>query len=248
MNFKIEICVDTVESAILAQDAGADRIELCSSLLEGGITPGTGTISSARKNLTIALNVIIRPRGGDFLYNNIDYEIMKKDIDICGECGADGIVTGILKPDGDIDIERTYELIEHARPMSVTFHRAFDMCNDPLKGLEDVIATGADRLLTSGQKNKAEDGMELLLQLSKLADGRIIIMPGSGINESNILSIARETNAQEFHLTGRKTIYSEMIFKMMNISMGGSPSLSEFSRKVVDHDMIKRIINDLRRI
>jgi len=216
--------------------------------LEGGITPGTGTISSARKNLTIALNVIIRPRGGDFLYNNIDYEIMKKDIDICGECGADGIVTGILKPDGDIDIERTYELIEHARPMSVTFHRAFDMCNDPLKGLEDVIATGADRLLTSGQKNKAEDGMELLLQLSKLADGRIIIMPGSGINESNILSIARETNAQEFHLTGRKTIYSEMIFKMMNISMGGSPSLSEFSRKVVDHDMIKRIINDLRRI
>ena len=248
MNFKIEICVDTVESAILAQDAGADRIELCSSLLEGGITPGTGTISSARKNLTIALNVIIRPRGGDFLYNNIDYEIMKKDIDICGECGADGIVTGILKPDGDIDIERTYELIEHARPMSVTFHRAFDMCNDPLKGLEDVIATGADRLLTSGQKNKAEDGMELLLQLSKLADGRIIIMPGSGINESNILSIARKTNAQEFHLTGRKTIYSEMIFKMMNISMGGSPSLSEFSRKVVDHDMIKRIINDLRRI
>lgn len=248
MNFKIEICVDTVESAILAQDAGADRIELCSSLLEGGITPGTGTISSARKNLTIALNVIIRPRGGDFLYNNIDYEIMKKDIDICGECGADGIVTGILKPDGDIDIERTYELIEHARPMSVTFHRAFDMCNDPLKGLEDVIATGADRLLTSGQKNKAEDGMELLLQLSKLADGRIIIMPGSGINESNILSIARETNAQEFHLTGRKTIYSEMIFKMPNISMGGSPSLSEFSRKVVDHDMIKRIINDLRRI
>jgi len=248
MNFKIEICVDTVESAILAQDAGADRIELCSSLLEGGITPGTGTISSARKNLTIALNVIIRPRGGDFLYNNIDYEIMKKDIDICGECGADGIVTGILKPDGDIDIERTYKLIEHARPMSVTFHRAFDMCNDPLKGLEDVIATGADRLLTSGQKNKAEDGMELLLQLSKLADGRIIIMPGSGINESNILSIARETNAQEFHLTGRKTIYSEMIFKMMNISMGGSPSLSEFSRKVVDHDMIKRIINDLRRI
>jgi len=248
MNFKIEICVDTVESAILAQDAGADRIELCSSLLEGGITPGTGTISSARKNLTIALNVIIRPRGGDFLYNNIDYEIMKKDIDICGECGADGIVTGILKPDGDIDIERTYELIEHARPMSVTFHRAFDMCNDPLKGLEDVIATGADRLLTSGQKNKAEDGMELLLQLSKLADGRIIIMPGSGINESNILSIARKTNAQEFHLTGRKTIYSEMIFKMPNISMGGSPSLSEFSRKVVDHDMIKRIINDLRRI
>jgi copper homeostasis protein len=248
MNFKIEICVDTVESAILAQDAGADRIELCSSLLEGGITPGTGTISSARKNLTIALNVIIRPRGGDFLYNNIDYEIMKKDIDICGECGADGIVTGILKPDGDIDIERTYKLIEHARPMSVTFHRAFDMCNDPLKGLEDVIATGADRLLTSGQKNKAEDGMELLLQLSKLADGRIIIMPGSGINESNILSIARETNAQEFHLTGRKTIYSEMIFKMLNISMGGSPSLSEFSRKVVDHDMIKRIINDLRRI
>jgi copper homeostasis protein len=248
MKYKLEICVDSIDSAINAQNAGADRIELCNNLTEGGTTPGFGTISLASKNLTIGLHVIIRPRGGDFIYSDLEYNIMRRDIDTCGACGVDGIVLGILKSDGSIDIERTAGLIELARPMSVTFHRAFDMCADPLKGLEDIIASGADRLLTSGQKNKACEGIEMICQLMKQAGKRIIIMPGSGINESNISDIAKITGAKEFHLTGRKEIESEMIFRNQNISMGGTSDMPEFSRKVADPDLIRRIIYLLNNI
>ena len=248
MDFKLEICVDSVESAIEAQIAGADRIELCSNLTEGGTTPGLGTIVAARNKLSIGLNVIIRPRGGDFLYSDLEYDIMRRDIDICRENGVDGIVLGILRSDGSADVERTAKLIEFAKPMSATFHRAFDMCRDLLKGLEDIIATGADRLLTSGQKNKALDGSVVINQLVKQSGNRIIIMPGGGINESNIDKIAGITGANEFHLTGRKVIDSEMIFRRDDIAMGGVQSISEYSRKVVDPEMIKRIIGILKRI
>src|ERR1035437_6922239 len=162
MEFKIEICTDSVESAIEAQNAGADRIELCNNLPEGGTTPGIGLIKSARDNLTIGLHVIIRPRGGDFLYSANEYDIMKREIDACGECGVDGVVIGILEPGGAIDIERTAKLIEYARPMSATFHRAFDVCIDPLKGLEAAIDSGVKRLLTSGQRNTANEGRLLI--------------------------------------------------------------------------------------
>jgi copper homeostasis protein len=246
MNFKLEICVDTIESAINAQTAGADRIELCNNLMEGGTTPGLGTITSARNNLSIGLNVIIRPRGGDFLYTDPEYDIMRRDIEICGENGVDGIVLGILRSDGTIDVERTAKLIEFAHPMTVTFHRAFDMCSDPLQGLEDVIATGAAKLLTSGQKDKAQDGVEMIRRLVKQAGNKIIVMPGSGISDSNIASIARTTSAKEFHLTARKIIDSEMVFRKQNIYMGGSPGIPEFSRKVTDPEMIKRIISILQ--
>jgi copper homeostasis protein len=248
MNFKLEICVDTIESAIEAQKAGADRIELCNNLTEGGTTPGYGTIVTSRKNLNISLNVIIRPRGGDFLYSNLEYDIMKRDIDICGEWGVDGIVIGILKADGAIDIERTAKLIEIAHHMTVTFHRAFDMCSDPVQGLEDVISSGATRLLTSGYKDKAEEGVELIGELVSQARDRIIVMPGSGINESNIFRIATVTGAKEFHLTGRKVIDSNMIFRRQGISMGGVRTIPEFSRMVADPEKIKSIINILKGI
>jgi copper homeostasis protein len=248
MNYKLEICVDTVGSAIEAQNAGADRIELCNNLSEGGITPGIGTISSARNNLTIGLHVMIRPRGGDFLYTDLEYEIMRREIESCGECGVDGIVLGILESGGTIDVERTARLIEFARPMSATFHRAFDMCNDPFKSLDDVIATGAERLLTSGLKNKADEGTELISQLVRQSGKKIIIMPGSGINESNIELIAMNTGAAEFHLTARKIIESEMTFRRQNISMGSTLNIPEFSRKVVDPDMIRSIIIKLKLI
>lgn len=248
MNFKLEICVDSVESAIEAQNAGADRIELCNNLMEGGTTPGPGTISSARNNLTIALNVIIRPRGGDFLYSDIDYDIMRRDIDMCGENGVNGIVLGMLEPDGSIDVDRTAKLIGFARPMSATFHRAFDMCKDPFKGLEDVIASGADRLLTSGQKNKADEGTDLIRELIVKAGNRIIIMPGSGINAENITRILLNTGAREFHLTGRKVIDSDMIYRKQGISLGGIHGIPEFSRKVADPDMIRSIVNKLKLI
>jgi copper homeostasis protein len=246
MNFKLEVCVDTIESALDAQNAGADRVELCGNLMEGGTTPGYGTIVSVRNNLTIDLNVIIRPRGGDFLYSDHEYDIMRRDIDACGECGIDGVVFGILRSDGNIDIERTARLIEYASPMSMTFHRAFDMCYDPLQGLEDIIIAGANRILTSGQKDKVSDGCELISILVNQADNRLIIMPGGGINDTNIGVIARTTGAIEFHLTARKVIYSEMAYRKEGISMGSIPAVSEFARKVADPVMIKNITGILK--
>ena len=248
MNFKLEICVDSVESAVNSQIAGADRVELCDNLMEGGTTPSFGIIASARENLKIDLHVIIRPRGGDFLYTDSEYDIMKRDIEKCGECGADGIVIGILRTDGSIDAERTAKLIDLAHPMSVTFHRAFDMCSDPITGLEDIISAGAARLLTSGQKDIAPDGAGLISNLVKQAGSRIIIMPGSGLDESNIASVAKVTGASEFHLTGRKTINSKMIFRREGIAMGGIHDLPEFSRKVADTERIKKIIKILKMV
>jgi copper homeostasis protein len=245
MDFKLEICTDNVESAIAAQNAGAHRIELCDNLFEGGTTPGAGTIQSARSNLSIDLNVIIRPRGGDFLYTDLEYDIMRRDIEICGESGVNGVVFGILRSDGDIDIERTARLVEFANPMSVTFHRAFDMCSDPFKGLDDIIEAGALRLLTSGLKDNAGEGAELINQLIEIAGDRLIIMPGSGITDLNIALIAKNTGAREFHLTARKAIDSEMIFRRQGISMGGALGIPEFSRKVTDPEMVRKIVNTL---
>ena len=173
---------------------------------------------------------------------------MRREINNCGVCGIDGVVLGILRSDGSVDIERTSKLVEDAKPMSVTFHRAFDMCNDPFKGLEDVIISGADRILTSGQENKAEDGIGLIKLLIERAKNRILIMPGSGINESNIVKIASETGAEEFHFTGRKVIESCMNFRKENITMSSSSDLSEFKRKVADPDMIRSINSKLKLI
>ena len=245
MDFKLEICADSVESAVNAQAGGADRIELCNSLFEGGTTPSSGAISSARDNLSIDLHVIIRPRGGDFLYTDPEYDIMRRDIEICGEYGVNGIVIGILRPDGEIDVERTAKLVDLARPMTATFHRAFDMCTDPFRGLQDVISTGASRLLTSGQKNSAVEGMDLISKLVNKSGTRIIIMPGSGINESNIEKIAVSTGATEFHLSGRETTDSGMIFRREGINIGETPA---FSKKIADPQKIKNIIDILKMI
>ena len=248
MKFEVEVCVDTVESAIIAQNAGASRVELCDNLPDGGTTPSFGTIAAARKNLSIGLNVIIRPRGGDFLYSDPEFDIMKKDIEICRNYGVDGVVIGLLKSDGSVDSERTASLVELANPMELTFHRAFDMASDPFQALSDIIGAGAKRILTSGQQNKAEDGVELIRQLVLKADDNIIIMPGSGINMLNIEMIARSTGAKEFHFTGRKTIESLMTFRKSGISMGGSPSGSEFIRKIADSEVIENIIRILERL
>jgi copper homeostasis protein len=246
MNFKLEICVDTVESALIAQEAGADRVELCDNLSEGGTTPGYGTILLARKNLETGLNVLIRPRAGDFLYTDLEFEIMKNDIRICKELGADGVVTGILRADGTIDVDRTAELVELARPMQTTFHRAFDMCIDPIRALEDVISTGAARLLTSGQSNSAEEGSVLIAEMVKIAAQRLIIMPGSGISDLNIAGIAAISRAKEFHLSARKITGSEMIWRKHGLTMGGMPGYDEFSRKIADFEKIKKIVRILQ--
>ena len=248
MDFRLEICVDSVESAVNAQTGGADRVELCGGLAEGGTTPSYGMILSVRNNLTIDLNVMIRPRGGDFLYSDTEYDIMRRDIELCGECGVNGIVIGILLSDGEIDAERTAKLVELANPMTITFHRAFDMCADPFRGLQDIISAGATRLLTSGHRNKAAEGAELIGKLLKKAGSRIIVMPGSGLNESNIAEVARITGASEFHLSVRNITESEMIFRREGMTIGGVPDIPEFSRKIADPDRIKNIINILKMI
>lgn len=248
MEFRLEVCVDSVESAINAQDAGADRVEFCDNLLEGGTTPSYGAIISARKNLNIKLHVIIRPRGGDFLYTDLEYDTMRRDIEMCGESDVDGIVSGILTPWGNIDIDRTARLFEFAYPMSTTFHRAFDMCSDPVQGLEDVITTGAERLLTSGLGNKAEDSVDQLRQLVNQSAGRIIIMPAGGIDETNVLMIVTATGAREIHLTGRSPVDGGMIFRKQGINMGGVSGISEFSRKIADPFRIRNIIKSLKMI
>lgn len=203
-DFKFEICTNNVESCIAAQEGGADRVELCAGIPEGGTTPSYGEIKLSRRVLTTTkLHVIIRPRGGDFLYTPLEIEHIEEDIKICKELGADGVVIGCLTPDGEVDMEANRRLIEIARPMSVSFHRAFDRTADPFKALEDIIKLGCERILTSGQQPKAIDGVNLLAELHKKAAGRIILLAGSGVTEDNIRQIYEATGITEYHFSAR---------------------------------------------
>ncbi len=244
-NIKIEVCVDSVKSAIAAQNGGAYRVELCDNLIEGGSTPSYGKIQAVRENLRIKLNVIIRPRGGDFLYSDDEYEIIKKNIKMVKDLKADGIVTGFLNSDGSINICRTREIVNMALPLSVTFHRAFDMCRDPFKGMEDIINCGAGRLLTSGQKNNAAEGTALLAELQNKSAGRIIIMPGSGINEDNILDIHKIVRASEYHVSLRDKTESGMIFRKNGIQIGGAGSPDEYELSFTDSERVKMLIKKI---
>lgn len=244
MKYVLEVCADSIESVINAQTAGAARIELCDNLMEGGTTPSFGKIAVARESLNIALNVLIRPRGGDFMYSEPELDIMRKDILKCRELSVDGIVIGLLNIDGSIDKDQTARIVDLAYPMSVTFHRAFDLCSDPVQGLEDIIEAGAERLLTSGQKSTAEQGAELIKTLVGNSYGRISVMPGGGISDHNIESIAKMTGASEFHLTGRKAIESNMVFRREGVSLGAA-GISDYTRKVTDPELIERIVHIL---
>ena len=208
----LEIAVFNIQSAIIASNAGADRIELCENPIEGGTTPSYGTLKTAREKINIPVFPIIRPRGGDFLYSDEEFEVMKKDILLIKQSGFEGVVIGLLKKDGTIDINRTTKLVESAFPMEVTFHRAFDRATEPLQALEDIISCGCQRILTSGQVRNAFYGKELIKQLIQQADERIIIMPGSGVRSNNINELAVYTNAQEFHSSARKIVPSQMEF------------------------------------
>ncbi len=209
---KLEIIGFNIESCIAAQEAGADRIELCDNPGEGGTTPSSGFIKAARKALHIDLYVMVRPRGGDFLYSDEEFQIMKDDIAACKTLGCDGVVFGMLTKDGNIDKVKCAKLIGYAYPLEVTFHRAFDRTVDPFKALEDIINIGCERILTSGQQPKAADGLPLLKELVEKAGDRIIIMPGSGITSQNIISIAESTAAIEFHSSAGTTKDSSMKF------------------------------------
>lgn len=221
MGFTLEIIGFNIESCAIAQAAGADRIELCDNPAEGGTTASYGFIKTARKLLQIQLFPIIRPRGGDFLYSNEEFEIMKADVQLCKDLGCDGVVIGMLNADGSIDKKRSGRLVEIAYPLGVTFHRAFDRCADPFTALKDVIDIGCERILTSGLQNAATDATDLLAHLVKEANDDIVIMPGSGVRSSNILSLAEATGASQFHSSARKMMGSSMNYlnQSMNESM-----------------------------
>ena len=204
-DFKFEICANGVESCIAAQEGGADRVELCAAIPEGGTTPSYGEIKLARQLLTTTrLHVIIRPRGGNFIYSPLEAERMMADIVMCRQLGVDGVVWGCLTREGDVDTALCQQLMEASKGMSVTFHRAFDRTRDPEKALEDIIALGCERILTSGHEPKAEQGIALLRRLHEKAQGRIILMAGSGVNEENIARIQKETGIHEFHFSARE--------------------------------------------
>lgn len=250
-DYRLEICANSVASCLAAQEGGAYRVELCAGIPEGGTTPSHGDIAVARELLSIQLNVIIRPRGGDFLYSALEHRVMIKDIETAHALGVDGIVIGCLTPEGEVDMARNRELIEAAGEMSVTFHRAFDMCRDPLDSLERVIELGCDRILTSGQEPKAEQGIPLLKKLVEQAGERIIIMPGSGINHRNIAAIAKESGAKEFHLSAREPVESGMTYRNPRLKMGGTAIvINEYEQMVTQAELVKnayRVLEELHR-
>lgn len=247
--FKFEICANSVESCLAAQEGGADRVELCAGIPEGGTTPSYGEIKLARKLLTkTKLHVIIRPRGGDFLYTPLELERMEEDIRICRELGVDGVVFGCLTEEGEIDREANRRLVDLARPMSVTFHRAFDRTADPMKALEDIISLGCNRILTSGQQPKAIDGINLLAQLEKKLKEYplppIQLLAGSGVNEENIRQIFDATGIHEYHFSARVNVVSKMKHYNHEVYMGAKGA-DESNSLVTSAEKVRNTIKQL---
>ncbi|XP_048406785.1 copper homeostasis protein cutC homolog isoform X1 [Stegostoma tigrinum] len=238
----MEVCADSVESAISAERGGACRIELCSSLVEGGITPSIGLLQLVKQHVRIPVFAMIRPRGGDFLYSDSEIEVMKADIKMVKANGADGTVFGVLTEDGSVNTEVCMDLIAESRPLSVTFHRAFDMVRDPTTSLECLISLGFERVLTSGCDSTALEGLPTIKRLVEQAKQRIIVVPGGGITERNVQRILEGSGVQEFHCSARSSRDSLMKFRNPLVSMGASLSVPEYSVKVTDMCKIKTML------
>ena len=232
----IEICVDSAASALAAERGGAARVELCANLWEGGVTPSAGLIELVRST-SIGLHVMIRPRSGDFCYTAEEFEIMQHDILVARKLEADGVVLGLLNPDGSIDVERTRRLVDLARPMNVTFHRAFDMSADLFRALEDICSVGADRLLTSGAQPTALEGASTIATIVKAAHSRIAIMAGGGVRQHNVARIMEQTGVREIHASLKNSIASPMIDRNPRITLAATPANECQNFQVLEEDV-----------
>jgi copper homeostasis protein len=240
----LEVCIDSVESAIAAERGGAKRVELCADLVEGGITPGAGLIASVRRHIAIDMFVMIRPRGGDFCYTNLEFEVMQDEIAHARQLGADGVVLGLLDQHGRVDVSRTRELVELASPLPVTFHRAIDMTPDLLVALDDVLSTGAVRILTSGGAPSVLQGLAQITRMVEASRGRIAIMPGGGIKPDNIAAIAQATGAREFHTSARTAFPSPVHYRKQGMAMGDLPD-REYLRYGVRPERVRALVDAL---
>lgn len=246
MGYTLECCVDSVESAIAAKKGGADRLELCSALVIGGLSPSQALYRKIREQADIPIRVLLRPRFGDFCYTDYEHEILKEEVRSFCKLGADGIVIGTMKPDGTLNLEQMKELMEETQGMTVTLHRAFDMCQDPFQTLEEAKRLGIHTILTSGQKNVCTEGMDLLKELVEQAQGKTEILVGGGVDASVLPVLAEKTKAKAFHMSGKVSIESEMQYRKQDVSMGAA-SVSEYeiwrtsekrireARRVLDH-------------
>ncbi|MEM9442114.1 MAG: copper homeostasis protein CutC [Pseudomonadota bacterium] len=242
-----EICVDSIEGVRAAVAADATRVELCSALLEGGLTPSFGMTKQATAVAgPVGVHVMIRPRGGDFLYSDDEFIAMKDDIAVLSNLGVDGFVFGLLTSDGDIDVRRVAELMTLSRPAKVTFHRAFDMAKDPFVSLDALIDLGVDRLLTSGQAPGVLEGAPLIRDLIDRAAGRMVIMPGGDVSAGNVTRIIRETGAREIHFASFESQASPMRHRNPSVFMGGTLRPPEYDRTVTTEDGISKVLRATR--
>lgn len=247
MKHILECCVDSVESAIAAKKGGADRIELCSGLVIGGLSPSKVLYQKVREYENIRIHVLLRPRFGDFCYTQYEHEIIKEEIQMFRELGADGVVIGSMRADGTLDSEQMGELVEEAKGMQITLHRAFDMCRDPFRTLEDVKKLGIHTILTSGQKNTAVDGSKLLKELVQKSEGKVDILIGGGVDASAIPGLCKMTGATSYHMSGKAVLNSKMEYRNAEINMGAA-SVSEYEIWQTSEERVraaKRILESL---
>ena len=237
-----EVCIDSVEAAIAAQQAGAQRVELCDNLVEGGTTPSLGMLRLVRQNVSIAVQVIIRPRGGDFYYSPLEFDVMRQDVLAAKETGADGVVIGLLLPNGTVDIERTRALVDLARPLSVTFHRAIDLCRDSNEALETLAGLGVERVLTSGRRATALEGAQCIAGLVRQSAGRVAVMAGGGVTAENLPALLVATGAGEVHFSARESISSPMDYRSLDCVMGKAYTPDEYIRKVTTVERVRQVV------
>lgn len=242
MSLIFEACVDSAEAAMAAEIGGAHRVELCSDLLEGGLTPSHGTLRVARERLHIGIMAMVRPRGGDFCYTDTEFAVMREDLLAAREAGVSGVVFGILNPDGTIDRDRTAELVALARPLPVTFHRAFDVTRDPYEALATLVELGVERVLTSGQEPTAVEGLDVLARLVKRAAGRIIVMPGGGITERNVARVAAGSGAGEIHFASLEPREGRMLYRNPRVFMGGTLRPPEYTQEITRPESVTAVI------